>query len=76
MTVMRMPAIGLTATALAIGATLVGCGSDKSTPASSTLSSSSSPASSASPSATPSPGQTDYSSWLIQPSACLPCESR
>jgi hypothetical protein len=66
MTMVRTSAVGLTATAMLVSATLVACGNDKSTPAASTSSSSSSTSSSAA--ASPSPGQTDYSSWLIKPS--------
>jgi len=74
MTIGRTSAVGLTATAMLVSATLVACGSDKGTPATSTSSSSSSTSSSAAASssttagASPSPGQTDYSSLLITPS--------
>jgi hypothetical protein len=70
----RTSAVGLAASAMLVGATVVACGSDKGTPASSTASSSSATSSGAAASssttasASPSAGQTDYSSLLIKPS--------
>jgi hypothetical protein len=70
----RASAVGLTATAMLVSATLVACGGDKGTSASSTASSSSATSSSAATSssttagAAPPTGQTDYSSLLIKPS--------
>jgi hypothetical protein len=81
MTMARTSAVGLTATAILVSATLVACGGDKSTPATSTSSSSSTASSSAAASssttasASPSAGQTDYNSLLITPGDVGPSAS-
>lgn len=72
MSLVRTSGVGLAATAVLVGATVVGCGDDKSsTPSSSSSSSSSSPVASSSAStsaASSSPAaQADYTSLLIKP---------
>ena len=74
MDMVRTSAVGLAATAVLVSATMVGCGGEKGTSATSTASSSSAASSSAAASsstaagASPSTGQSDYSSLLIKPS--------
>ena len=70
MNTVRTSALGLTATAVLIGATVVGCGGDKSSTSSSGSASSSTTSSTSSTSAGPaSPGApADYSNLLIKPS--------
>ena len=70
MNTVRTSALGLTATAVLIGATVLGCGGDKSSTSSSGSASSSTTSSTSSTSAGPaSPGApADYSSLLIKPS--------
>ncbi|OBC02518.1 hypothetical protein [Mycobacterium sp. 852002-40037_SCH5390672] len=72
MNMVRTSALGLTATAVLIGAAVVGCGGDKSSTGSSGSASSSGAAASSSPSnsaAAASPGApADYSNLLIKPS--------
>ena len=68
MNMVRTSAVGLAATAVLVSATVVGCGSEKGTSATSTASSSSVASSSAAAGASPSTGQSDYSALLIKPS--------
>ncbi|MDM4139249.1 MULTISPECIES: hypothetical protein [Mycobacterium] len=72
MNTVRTSALGLTATAILLGATVVGCGGGKSPTGSSGSATPSSSASSSSPSASPGAGApgapVDYSNLLIKPS--------
>jgi hypothetical protein len=69
MNTVRASALGMTATAVLISATVVGCGGDKNTAASSGSASSSATSFSSSASAPASPGApADYSHLLIKPS--------
>jgi hypothetical protein len=69
MNTVRASALGITATAVLISATVVGCGGDKNTAASSGSASSSATSFSSSASAPASPGApADYSHLLIKPS--------
>lgn len=72
MNTVRTSALGLTATAILLGATVVGCGGDKNSTGSSGSATPSSSASSSSPSASPGAGApgapVDYSNLLIKPS--------
>ncbi|BBY37373.1 hypothetical protein MMAN_15070 [Mycobacterium mantenii] len=72
MNTVRTSALGLTATAVLIGATVVGCGGDKGSTASSGSAASSSSAASSTPSAGAAPASpgapADYSNLLIKPS--------
>jgi hypothetical protein len=71
MNTVRTSVLGLTAAALLAGATVAGCGGDKSSTGSSGSASSSGPAASSSPSAGAAPGApgspVDYSNLLIKP---------